>query len=65
VVGWFTEDETYRPLAETFAANLTEHGAPFHLWAKPAGNVRGVPVTGRISPCTWQSMSVRTAVLPG
>jgi hypothetical protein len=37
VVGWFTEDAAYRPLAETFAANLTEHGAPFHLFAKPAG----------------------------
>ena len=33
VVGWFTPD--YRPLAEAFAANLTEHGAPFHLLAKP------------------------------
>jgi hypothetical protein len=36
VVGWFTEDATYRPLAEAFAANLAEPGAPFHLWAKPA-----------------------------
>jgi hypothetical protein len=35
VAGWFTPD--YRPLAETFAANLREHGAPFHLWAKPKG----------------------------
>jgi hypothetical protein len=33
VVGWFTPD--YRPLAERLAANLTAHGAPFHLWAKP------------------------------
>lgn len=33
VAGWFTPN--YRPLAEAFAANLTEHGAPFHLWAKP------------------------------
>lgn len=33
VTGWFTPD--YRPLAETFAANLAEHGAPFHLFAKP------------------------------
>jgi hypothetical protein len=33
VAGWFTPD--YRPLAETFAANLAEHGAPYHLWAKP------------------------------
>jgi hypothetical protein len=33
VVGWFTPD--YRPLAEAFAANLTEHGAPYHLFAKP------------------------------
>jgi hypothetical protein len=32
VVGWFTAD--YRPLAETFAANLAEHGIPFHLYAK-------------------------------
>jgi hypothetical protein len=37
VIGWFTEDATYRPLAETFAANLAERGAPFHLFAKPAG----------------------------
>ena len=34
VCGWFTPD--YRPLAEKFAANLAEHGAPFHLWAKPS-----------------------------
>jgi hypothetical protein len=33
-VGWFTPD--YRPLAEAFAANLSAHGAPFHLFAKPA-----------------------------
>ena len=33
VIGWFTPD--YRPLAEAFAANLAEHGAPFHLFAKP------------------------------
>jgi hypothetical protein len=33
VIGWFTPD--YRPLAEAFAANLSEHGAPFHLFAKP------------------------------
>src|SRR5262245_16514772 len=32
-VGWFTPD--YRPLAERFAANLSEHGAPFHLFARP------------------------------
>ena len=37
VTGWFTEDETYRPLAQAFAASLTEHGAPFHLFAKPSG----------------------------
>jgi hypothetical protein len=37
VIGWFTEDPTYRPLAEAFAANLAEHGAPYHLFAKPAG----------------------------
>jgi hypothetical protein len=36
VTGWFTEDSTYRPLAERFATNLTQHGAPFHLFAKPA-----------------------------
>src|SRR5262245_42953256 len=35
VIGWFTEDATYRPLAERFATNLAEHGAPFHLFAKP------------------------------
>jgi hypothetical protein len=35
VTGWFTEDDTYRPLAEAFAANLRQHGAPFHLFAKP------------------------------
>ena len=33
VTGWFTEDATYRPLAEAFAANLAEHGAPYHLFA--------------------------------
>ena len=33
VTGWFTPD--YRPLAEAFAANLAEHSAPFHLFAKP------------------------------
>jgi hypothetical protein len=33
VIGWFTPD--YRPLAETFAANLFRRCAPFHLWAKP------------------------------
>jgi hypothetical protein len=33
VCGWFTPD--YRPLAERFAANLDQHGAPYHLWAKP------------------------------
>jgi hypothetical protein len=46
VVGWFTEDDTYRPLAEAFAAQLSEHGAPFHLWAKPslgAWNTRRKP----------------------
>jgi len=32
-IGWFTPD--YRPLAERFATNLAEHGAPFHLFAKP------------------------------
>ena len=36
VTGWFTEDTVYRPLAEAFAANLAEHGIPFHLFAKPA-----------------------------
>ena len=35
VVGWFTEDAKYRPLAENFAFNLSEHGAPFHLLSKP------------------------------
>jgi hypothetical protein len=34
VTGWFTP--SYRPLAEKFAANLAENGAPFHLWAKPS-----------------------------
>jgi hypothetical protein len=33
VVGWFTPD--YRPIAEAFAANLAQHNAPFHLFAKP------------------------------
>jgi hypothetical protein len=33
VIGWFTPD--YRPLAEKLAANLTAHGAPYHLFAKP------------------------------
>lgn len=30
VVGWFTPD--YRPVAERFAANLRQHGAPYHLY---------------------------------
>lgn len=34
VTAWFMPD--YRPLAEAFAANLTEHRAPYHLWAKPS-----------------------------
>jgi hypothetical protein len=38
VIGWFTEDDIYRPLAEKFSANLAEHGVPHHLFAKPAGN---------------------------
>ena len=33
VTGWFTPD--YRPLAEAFAAQLAQHGAPYHLWGKP------------------------------
>lgn len=33
VIGWFTPD--YRPLAETFAANLAKHNAPYHLFARP------------------------------
>ena len=33
VIGWFTPD--YRPLAESFSANLTEHGTPFHLFQRP------------------------------
>jgi hypothetical protein len=32
VVGWFTPD--YRPLAEKFAANLSQHNAPYHLFAR-------------------------------
>ena len=46
VTGWFTEDAVYRPLAETFAANLSAHCAPYHLWAKPslgAWNTRRKP----------------------
>jgi len=46
VIGWFTEDSTYRPLAEAFAANLSQHRAPFHLFAKPslgAWNTRRKP----------------------
>lgn len=31
-VGWFTPD--YRALAEKFAANLTEHGIPHHIFAR-------------------------------
>lgn len=44
VAGWFTPD--YRPLAEAFAVNLSEHGAPHHLLAKPslgAWNTRRKP----------------------
>jgi hypothetical protein len=44
VSGWFTPN--YRPLAEAFAVNLTQHGAPFHLFAKPslgAWNTRRKP----------------------
>jgi hypothetical protein len=33
VVGWFTTDDTYGPLAEAFAANLDQHQQPFHLFA--------------------------------
>lgn len=33
VIGWFTPD--YRPLAEKFASNLKQHGAHFHLFARP------------------------------
>jgi hypothetical protein len=33
VCGWFTPD--YRVLAEKLAASLEEHGAPFHLFARP------------------------------
>src|SRR5688572_28398855 len=33
VTGWFTPD--YWQLAEAFAANLTEHRARYHLFAKP------------------------------
>jgi hypothetical protein len=46
VTGWFTEDSTYRPLAEAFAANLSDHGMPYHLWVKPslgAWNTRRKP----------------------
>jgi hypothetical protein len=46
VVGWFTEDTTYRPLAEAFAANLAAHGVSFHLFSKPslgAWNTRRKP----------------------
>jgi hypothetical protein len=32
-IGWFTPD--YRPVAERFAANLTGHAIPFHLFARP------------------------------
>ena len=35
-VGWFTEDETYRTLAEKFAKNLSEHRIPYHLFSKPS-----------------------------
>jgi hypothetical protein len=44
VTGWFTPN--YRPLAEAFAANLSQHEAPFHLFAKPslgAWNTRRKP----------------------
>jgi hypothetical protein len=34
VTGWFTPN--YQPLAAAFAANLMEHGVPFHLYAKTA-----------------------------
>ncbi len=33
VIGWFTPD--YRAVAEKFAVNLAEHGAPYHLFARP------------------------------
>lgn len=33
VIGWFTPD--YRPLAQNLAFSLSEHGSPFHLFAKP------------------------------
>lgn len=39
VIGWFTEDATYRSLAEAFATNLAQHSTPYHLFArrKPEG----------------------------
>lgn len=33
VIGWFTPD--YEPLANNLAFNLSEYGAPFHLWLRP------------------------------
>jgi hypothetical protein len=32
VIGWFTPD--YRPLAQSFAANLSQNSVPFHLFAR-------------------------------
>jgi hypothetical protein len=34
VVGWFTP--SYRSLSEAFAAQLDQHGAPHHLFARPS-----------------------------
>lgn len=33
VIGWFTPD--YKALANDFAGNLSEYGAPLHLWLRP------------------------------
>jgi len=39
VVGWFTPD--YRPLAEEFSRQLSQHQAPHHLFAKSKGVDQG------------------------
>jgi hypothetical protein len=61
VTGWFTPD--YRPLAEAFAAQLDQHGVPYHLWAKPA---LGVWNTGRKPAVAMETMDAypgKTVVL--
>jgi hypothetical protein len=61
VTGWFTPD--YRPLAEKFAANLAEHGVPFHLWALPSAGVWNTQRKPAVVRDTMLAYPGRTVVL--